>query len=284
MELSIAYELYMKPDATPSEKALEICRQAGFRYVDMSIGPFWNFEGSPIYKDGWEKWADELKQTADSKGIRMLQAHSYNQNPCLGEADRTAFNHHLMYVAQRLGIEWMVFHPGTMHGEVTRKASLDSNVEWFLRMQDTAEKTGVKIALENVFDWVDGKITRLFGVYPDDLLELIERIGHPDIGVCWDTGHAHLPGLDQYKAITLLGDKLKVTHIHDNRGRLNYDLHVPPFYGSVDWQAVMTGLRDIHYQGTFNFEIERHTIPDDYMLDEFRHLYHLGEFLCGMAK
>ena len=284
MELSIAYELYMKPDKVPSRKALEICQGAGFRNVDMSIGPFWRFDNTPMLRPGWECWAEELRGTGEELGIRMRQGHSWIQNPCVEDEYATKVNFHLMEVARRLGIEWMVFHTGTLPGAVSRKEHLDANAEWFKRLIDVSRRTGVKVAIENIFDWVDDHVIHAYGVYPDELLEIIQRVGDPDMGVCWDTGHAHLSRMNQYSAIRMLGGKLVATHVHDNRGRMCYDLHVPPFYGSIDWPSVMRGLRDIGYAGTLNFECERHTIPNAMLPEEFRHLYATGLYLCRMME
>ena len=51
MDLSIAYELYMKPHEVDTDTAMQITSKAGFKYVDMSIGPFCLQEKSPILKE-----------------------------------------------------------------------------------------------------------------------------------------------------------------------------------------------------------------------------------------
>ena len=75
---------------------------------------------------------------------------------------------------------------------------------------------------------------------------------HPLLAACWDTGHANIQGVDQYRSIVELGDRLRGLHINDNYGDM--DSHVAPFQGTTNIDAVMQGLLDIRYQGYFTFE------------------------------
>ena len=80
------------------------------------------------------------------------------------------------------------------------------------------------------------------------------------MGVCFDTGHANLVGIDFEKFITALGYRLKVLHIHDNDGIS--DLHQISFtftktrenLPSTDWEGFVRGLRNIQFEGVLSFE------------------------------
>lgn len=289
MDLSIAYELYMKPHEVDTDTAMQITSKAGFKYVDMSIGPFCLQEKSPILKENWERWAQETVQTADKYDIKMLQAHCLlfdildKKNPEYQHL--TDVNMKLLDVCKALGIEFMIFHPGTQPGAVSAKQSLDGTVQWLLPFVERAEKLGIKLCLENIFDVVaHDRVIRLFGSRADELGELVDRINCDHVGVCWDCGHAHIAMLDQKESLKILGDKVWTTHVHDNRGQYSNDLHIPPFYGSLNWENFMQGLKEINYQGTLNFEIERHSIPLDFMLDEFVSVYQKGQRLIQMIS
>lgn len=287
MELSIAYELYMKPHEVPTKKAMEIVRQAGFQCVDMSIGPFCLHPESPILSSCWEAWADATVQTACKNGITMRQAHcllfNYMDASQPDHARLTDINLHLLDVCHALGIEYFVLHPGTALGAVSVAESLRGSIEWLKPFVEKAEKLGVRLCMENMFDiLVNEQIVCQFGARPDELGELVDRLNSPAVGVCWDTGHAHIARLDQKKSLQMLGDRVWVTHLHDNRGRYANDLHLPPFYGSLDWLSFMEGLAEIGYTGTLNFETEPHTVPLDYMLREFCSIREKGERLLAM--
>ena len=74
-------------------------------------------------------------------------------------------------------------------------------------------------------------------------------------GVCLDTGHLNLhEDRDPYRFIISAGNRLHALHIADNEGAS--DQHLMPFgRGSVDFSAVVKGLREIGYEGLFNYEI-----------------------------
>ena len=289
MELSIAYELYMKPHEVDTDTAMGITAGAGFRYVDMSIGPFCLNAASPVLKPGWERWADKTADTARKHGLRMLQAHcllfNYMDKNAADYAYLTNVNRHLLFVCKALGIEYLVFHPGTDYASPSAKRSLEGSAEWLLPFVELAEKLGIRLCLENVFDGISDRcLTRCYGARPEELLELVEKLNSGSVGICWDSGHAHMAKLDQEQSLRILGNRVWTTHLHDNRGQYDNDLHLPPFYGSLDWAGMMRGFRAIDYSGTLNFEIERHTLPLELMEAEFRMVWQKGSYLQQLAK
>lgn len=289
MKLSFAYELYLPPHVVDTDTAMGWVRAAGFRCADMSIGPFCRQGDAPLLGKDWQRHAERYVTCAQKHGIRMPQAHCMLFS-CLDwnapdHQELTDINLHLLDVCRAMGIEYFVMHPGTAVGPASPKESLEQSARWLRPFVEKAEKTGVKLCLENMFHVVENnRVYHAFGVYPEELLELAERLDSPMVGFCWDTGHAHIGWLDQRRSIRMLGDRLWTTHVHDNRGQYSNDLHIPPFYGSLDWQAVMDGLREIGYQGTFNFELEPHTLPIEWMAEEFRFLYARGQQLLKMGE
>ena len=72
------------------------------------------------------------------------------------------------------------------------------------------------------------------------------------LGICFDFGHANVGNLDMYNEIIKIGNKLIVTHIHDNYGT---DSHNQPFDGTVNWDDVRKALTDINYNGELTSEV-----------------------------
>ena len=86
----------------------------------------------------------------------------------------------------------------------------------------------------------------------DDALAVIESLDGAAVGVCLDTGHAHLAdGVPE--AIETLAGYIHAIHLHDNQGR--EDAHRPPFAGSIDWPAVLMELEKTGYAGRAVFEL-----------------------------
>ena len=117
-----------------------------------------------------------------------------------------------------------------------------------------AEETGVAVYAENT---CAKNNPTCFLLESRDMNELRDRMNnHPLFGLCWDVGHAHIQGVDQYKAILDMGDGLKAVHIHDNLGK---DTHGQPYSGSCAYDPIVKGLVDSGYNGYFT--LEANSIP-----------------------
>jgi len=94
-----------------------------------------------------------------------------------------------------------------------------------------------------------------FGVSTvDGMLKVISTVDRSNVGICLDTGHAHLAGLRVSEFILRAGDRLKALHINDNTGHT--DDHILPYgKGTIDWEEVMRALQFTGYDGLFNFEV-----------------------------
>ena len=79
---------------------------------------------------------------------------------------------------------------------------------------------------------------------------LVRRVGHPCFGWCYDTGHAKSLGY----APAVLRDCIPPLslHIQDNHG--HGDDHLRPGDGAIDWDDVLSCLRDCGYAGEFVLE------------------------------
>ena len=94
-----------------------------------------------------------------------------------------------------------------------------------------------------------------------DLLEMIETVNHPLFHAVWDVGHANMQDMPQDEALRILGGHIRGLHVHDNMG--DADTHLAPFLGTSSMDAVMSGLKDIGYDGYFTFEIGGFFTPAD---------------------
>ncbi len=86
----------------------------------------------------------------------------------------------------------------------------------------------------------------------DDAVALVDSLDGAPIGVCLDTGHAHL-GEGAPEAIECLSGYILTTHLHDNHGR--DDGHRAPFSGAIDWPATLMELWKTGFTGPAIFEV-----------------------------
>ena len=118
----------------------------------------------------------------------------------------------------------------------------------------TALDSGVVIALENlpIFPWDTS--WRFYSWDYEELISLCDSFESENVKICWDFGHASLTGTDQRRALSLVGERLACTHIHDNFG--NDDHHLIPGTGIIKWNDIMPVLGDIKYGGPLTLEID----------------------------
>ena len=69
-----------------------------------------------------------------------------------------------------------------------------------------------------------------------ELTDLADAFGDGEhVGVCYDFGHANLTGSAFHRRnLNLIGKRLKAVHVQDNHGE--WDEHLMPFFGSIDWE------------------------------------------------
>lgn len=243
---------------TPTE-IVDGIAQSGFRYVNYA---FWEMDdASGLMGEKWEQQIDDFLIGCRAAGVEVIQAHSPAGNPLPRHS--TDYESVLRRTIRsieccaRLGVPQIVIHPGAYTG-IGPRQFLEENKRYYEDLLPTAESTGVEILVENIGTWQDP-----YHVHDGaELRALVDHIGHPLVGACWDTGHGNIADADQYESLTQIGSLLKGVHIQDNAGpfaveRAPYrqDLHTLPFLGSVNFDAVVQGLIDIGYQGYFTFEV-----------------------------
>jgi len=88
---------------------------------------------------------------------------------------------------------------------------------------------------------------------PEKLKELLKALHYPDLGVCFDTGHAHMTST-VHQAFGILEPHIRSTHVHDNKA--DRDVHLWPGEGTIDWNETMQALRAAPQMPALLMEIE----------------------------
>jgi sugar phosphate isomerase/epimerase len=277
-----------EPEPKSVHSALERLARAGFQVLDFDFCD-WLFEGSPLVGDGWESWIKSIRQHADRLGLQFTQMHGPIFNK-FGDEEKTkwfmAMSHRALEAASLLGCSWVVLEleplPGAFDNQHLQQLK-ERNIAWIAELLPTAERCGVGIAIENNADVPDRerKRRRAYGSTPAELIDLVDTFNHPLLGICWDTGHAHIQRLEQAAALKAIGKRLKATHIQDNNGE--QDQHLLPFHGTIDWQSVVTALREIGYEGDFVYEVHNFVrpLPDRLRDAVLRYAVEIGRFLLN---
>ena len=251
--------------ATDAERIRELHR-AGFRYIDLSMYSF--TEDSVYMQDNWREEVQELKELAQSLGMRFVQAHSQGGNPLSEDESHVDFlvraTLRSIEICEMLGIPSTVVHNGYARG-ISRQEWFERNKRFYQRLFPAMESSGVNVLCENSTASNMGEC--YFINTGRDMREFIEYVGHPLVHGCWDTGHANCEG-SQYEDILALGDELYAIHYNDNHGAT--DEHVAPFLGRLNHDEVLTALVDVGFKGCFTLECTSSLIRYDQWTGERR--------------
>ena len=269
------------PGADPIQD-LKTLRRAGFTRISAD---FWQYSAPDkmLAQDNWRDLIAGYREAANELGVVFPQTHGNTlsgkqwDDPDYREqaAHVWELNYRAIEASAMLGAEWRVMHPTNFPHDplYSRKKALEANLAYLAPFIEAAKKAGVGIAVENMVDF-GGKRRRYCGGDPEELIELVDRINDPDVGICIDTGHAHLSGIDVGAFIRTVGKRLKCTHIDDNRR--DGDTHLPPYFGTVDWADTVDALREIGYRGDFSFELSGQRFPAKARDSWCKFIYELG--------
>lgn len=200
-------------------------------------------------------------------GIPARFAHAPMHYPFLfNRTDGTEWEKEMMIAletAAKCGVTDFVIHPGGVIDENNRyleKESMERNLIYLRPYVERGAALGVRIAVENgvcqpwdedppVFKDISPSFAELIGITDSFNAEY----GREVCGICFDFGHANLVYNDLAAVIREVGSRLRVTHVHDNHGKL--DEHLPVGEGTIDWKAVGAALRDIGFDRELSLEL-----------------------------
>lgn len=244
------------PDDADPFYVMEQLKKAKFDYLDFG----WCGYGSEpknkhiFLTEHWKSWVYQIRDFAEKNELSFVQCHGVGQISSVSEHPN-----HIAYrvidLASMLGIRWLVMHPEEIKGRqdpCDDEFFTEQNVKWFKPFLRYCEERNVGLAIENL-PWPNAN-----RVMP--LKNLVEQLDSPNVGICWDTGHAHFNvynGALPPEAIQAFGDKLVTIHAHDNFG--DHDDHLIPGQGSYDWTGFVRTLRAMNYKGDFVLEAHHQT-------------------------
>ncbi len=123
--------------------------------------------------------------------------------------------------ATLLGAKFVMFHPGSA-GKGERKAALEWTVEGIKRLYEGYEGQA-QLLIE-----ISAGAGAVIGAQFEEVADILARVEHPELGVCFDTAHAFASGYDlrtketvedTFQAFdrTIGLDRLKMSHCNDSK-------------------------------------------------------------------
>jgi len=222
-------------------QAVEIFAARGhFNYHDKEhikeIGGWFKTESvqfhsmhSPIYP------SNDFRSGAPA--LNIVDADKRNRIDAMDEIKRA------IEVAEYAPFRFLVQHVGRSD-EADDPRKFEAALSSIEHLRAFARPLGVSLLLEN--------IPNDFST-PERLIELLKSLHYPDLGICFDAGHAHLMS-SVHQAFGVLEHRILSTHIHDNHG--DRDAHLWPGQGTIDWNQTMQALRSAPQAPALLMEIE----------------------------
>ena len=271
-----------------TEEAIRAMKNAGYDAVDISLWVL-SGHGGVMDSDNWEDRIAEIAQCCRENALPVHQTHA--NTPGGMEWDDPEYDWEHMNrtnlrnckATKMLGGSWMVVHPMNLPRDplYSAKKAKEANLRYLAPYIEEAKKQGIGIAVENMVDF-RGFRRRYCGGDIFELIDLVDTIHDPAVGICLDTGHANLAGIDVPAAIREIGTRLAATHINDNRDN-GSDEHLFPYFGTVNWKETMRAFREIGYEGDFAYEAGSQKLPASAREFWLKYTVALGRDLLALA-
>lgn len=276
-------------------RTVDIFANAGFDAVDLSLYHSMKDEECGFYKENYLKYAEQFKSYVEECGMAVNQAHAYFPTSFNEpEMTQSAFERVVrgMEIAAYCGAKNIIVHPNQHLKYVTYgnpEKLMEINREFYGKLIPFAEKFGINIAVENMFQWKEAARTALGHCIDStcssvkEFKEYVDMMHSERVVACVDVGHCGLVGRDPAEMIRVLGSRVKALHIHDNDSRLdNHTVPFAPGIGTVKWDEVCKALAEIGYDGDFTFETDGcfESCNEDTVSSIACHIHDVGRYLC----
>lgn len=282
-------------------KAAAMAKAAGFDSVDYDICSMEKNPNDIWNTDGYAEEAKRIREIYESAGVPIRQTHAPFR--FTNWTDPEYFEGFIMPTMKRsvevsalLGAKVVVAHPLHFIKYAGNEEEIfEMNMKYYRELIPVAEKFGIKIAVENMFQWDDARNLPAHDTCSqiDEFIRYVDTLDSEYITACLDVGHVGLPrpdGKEAWDFIRALGhDRLGSLHIHDNDYK--GDLHQLPYLGRIDWDKVTEALGEIDYAGDFTYEVGSRWICDrlnkvgeGFALTELTYMADVGKYLVSKIE
>jgi hexulose-6-phosphate isomerase len=247
-----------KPDGSPYDQigAIHRAKELGYDAIELTVdGPDGLVSLSSTQAD-----AERVRNEAEKIGIALNTVASglaWGTSPTHPDpavrAQAVENTTKTLQVAAWLGAKTILYLPGMVSAVFVPDFAPQRYDEVDARARDsinavlpTAEKLGVTIAIENVWN------RYLLG--PVEMRDFIDSFGSERVAAYFDTGNCMLYGHPVHW-IEILGSRIAAVHLKDFRVSVgNLDGFVDLLAGDCDFHACFRAFRSVGYNGQYTIE------------------------------
>lgn len=220
----------------------------------------------------WDITQEQQLKYIHKKGLNVIFAHLGYQNIndiWLDSADGDILVKSYkrdIEICKENNIPMVVMH---LTGKKEAPPFNETGLKRLQEIADHAKTLNMKIAFEN---------TRHKGY----LEYAIENIKNDNVGICFDSGHYHVH-FDDELDFSKFKDRIFAIHLHDNDK--SGDQHLIPFDGTINWNKIVTELKNCNYSGPITLELCYRNVYLKTSIDRFYEIgYHTAEKIKKMFE
>jgi hexulose-6-phosphate isomerase len=258
MKISASYWIFEGglEGTVPIVEAMEQAAQLGFDAIELGIAS----EGVLTHQTTQAE-CEAICAMAKKNGLEIsgvASGESWGCSPTSSDVKVREtvinFTKKALQVTKWLGTDAYLFVPGAVDVFFLPDAEVvpydvcyERATEAISQLLPTAEKLGVSIAVENVWN--------KFLLSPLEMRSFIDQFESRNVGAYFDVGNVLLTGYpDQW--IRILGSRIKRVHIKDFKLSIGTaDGFVDLLEGDVDFSAIKKALAEINYDGFVTAEM-----------------------------
>ena len=212
---------------------------------------------------------DEVARAYQETGLKCASvccATHWNKDALLSSADPAVRAKGLeglkqaLRDAKRYGGTTVLLVPGTARDGITYEQCWERSIAEIHKAIPTCKETGVKIAVENVWN--------NFIIKPEEAKRYIDEINSPWVGWHFDIGNMIKWGPSE-DWVRVLGKRILKLHIKEYSNTPSKGFGVKFFEGDVNWPAVMRELDKIGYSDWAITEQPGNQTKDEASFQEF---------------
>jgi hexulose-6-phosphate isomerase len=242
----------------PVEQAMNEAREMGYDGLELAFGAGCLAPGVS------ETRCRDIRREAEERRVRVetLAAGAYWQKPLSSpdpkvRREAIEFTREYLQVAAWIGAKAVLVIPGVVAvpwdpgiPHVPYALAWKNAASSIRSLVPLAEKLGVTIALENVWNW--------FLADPVAMREFVDQFKSRRVGVYLDVGNTLINGFPQ-DWIEILGRRIAAVHVKNfSRQDCGGTLHGfgdDLLKGDADWKAIVSALRKVRHDGPVTAEM-----------------------------
>ena len=225
------------------------CQSAGAGYdvVELCIGGV-----CPLQLSNWEKLVPEINELSKQYQLPIVSLVHWQCTGNLlatGEAQKISIEQTCegLEIARKIGAKSSLHTLGKLSADLYYDEAYENAVSSLKEIAKTAEKTGVSLAVEFVWNG--------FLFSPLEMKRLLEDVGSDSIGFYFDPGNMAVFQYPHHWA-RILGKYIKMVHMKDWKGHALNGSWPALLQGDVAFDRVMAELRSVGYDGLWISEVE----------------------------